>query len=633
MKTKDQLKTVLCSIPVMDGYNPLAGDFPAAPKIAIISILKWMEKHGYSGEFYDIDLVRPTDGELLDYFGRVQPDVVGLSAVVSTSYGGVKKVSGIIRKSCPSCVIVVGGNMAVSSNLILRKTDVDYCVLGDGEISFVSLLDYVAVNGREKIDGALKAISGLAFINRENEMEFAGYGNPIPDGENQFPDYGIIEKGLQKKSHLMMPYFFREASKCTWFARDSRTFEPGKKPFIAAGWLTKGCVGRCTFCQRFCKGYHTFDTNKFDQFLSMLKENYNTQFFSISGENFGLPREYAHKVAEIFKKHGFLWIMGGARCTNFRPEDYKFFSDHGCLGIKFGVESGSQKILDIMEKRFKVEDVYNALKLSTEAGMFVPTAFCMGMPGETDDTITQTGKFLGQVHLLQGVPPIYFDAFYALPLPGAPLYEYGQLKGVIGTSLDEEEDYLTYVSGVGANKDVYINLSGASVRTYLFWDYLLCYEATREYYNHNSHKPVQRNGAIKAKAGDASAPYSIAGILRKSLKNTGGLARGLKRPISSMNAMLCRSRAVAKLPRWAIYPLMRNSLYAEHLARMAFLNVNYLFNRDEKLGRYLKFHRKKCRDVLENSDSLRKVNERLKASMPMQNSLTERNQRLLYEGR
>ena len=68
---------------------------------------------------------------------------------------------------------------------------------------------------------------------KENELEFTGYGEPIPDEENSYPDYELLAKGLLSKPYLLKNYFRKASSSPTWFARDPRTFEPNRKPNLA----------------------------------------------------------------------------------------------------------------------------------------------------------------------------------------------------------------------------------------------------------------------------------------------------------------------------------------------------------------------------------------------------------------
>ena len=98
------VKICLCSIPVEGVGTKLdrgrnEAPLGIVPKVAIVSLINWMKKHGYTEEeydFYDIDMLYPSDREIESYFKTLNPTgedptLVGLSAVVSTSYQQVKK--------------------------------------------------------------------------------------------------------------------------------------------------------------------------------------------------------------------------------------------------------------------------------------------------------------------------------------------------------------------------------------------------------------------------------------------------------------------------------------------------------------------------------------------------------------
>jgi anaerobic magnesium-protoporphyrin IX monomethyl ester cyclase len=627
MKTRKDVKIVLCTVPLKVGEHRHKGTAPSSPKIAIVNLTKWLEREGFNSEFFDVDMLLPPRDEIYNYFKVRQPDIVGISAVVSTSYQSVKYLSKIIKEASPKTVLVLGGNMAVSANLILRKAGINYCVLGDGEIAFVNLIDYIKEYGTKIDKNKLSQIKGLGFICND-ELEFTGYGDSIPDEDMPYPDYKILESGLLGNKQLLQNYF-RVGKDQNWFAHDKRALEPERKPNMAIAWAVKGCFARCTFCQRFCKGFHLLDIGKFEEHIIELKEKHNCQFFTLTGENFGFPREFAYNIAKILKKYDFLWISGASRCTNFKPEDYKFFNECGCTGIKFGVESGSQTILNIMEKNFNTEDVFNAIKTATEAGIYCPTAFCIGMPGETNKTIKETGKFLGRICRIKRSPPVLLEIFHAVPLPGAPLYEYGQLQGVIGTALKEEEEYLTYVSDRGSSKENYINLTGQSNRKAIFWEYLLIYEATREFYS----KPLPKKDREETTSKAKSNKKSVKDLILKIIRKPGGLKQAFKEPVSSLNGYLGRSKIATKIPKIILYPIMRNMLYLEYLSKLSYKFLATIFTKDEWNKMDFKYKRKKIKYKLKLNESLRKINKKLREQLPGPKTLTEKNQILLYQGR
>lgn len=625
------MKIVLCTIPLwMEDRRYEKIPSRLVPKTAIVSLMRWMSKFGYSADFYDIDMLIPSDDEIFDYFKSKQPDVVGLSAVVSGSYYHVKNISKIIRKACPSTWIILGGNLSASANVILRKTDVDICVEGEGENPWVSLLDYVKNHGTKKDLKELEKIKGLAFLNDENELAFTGYGDPIPKDEYQLPDYEILSRGLPLKS-MAIDHYLVEAKKYpdrwVWFANDPRSNDAHRRQRATSIWTTKGCVGRCTFCQRSVKGYKTYNLEILDHHLLELKEKYDVGFIEIADESFGSDKKHALEVAKLMKKYDFLWFAAGVRCTSFTLEDLKFLKECGCTSLKYGVESGSKKILKIMEKRFKTSDVYTALKNAQECGFIIPLAICLGMPGETDQTVMETGHFIAKIAQMADIPPnkLLFNIFYALPFPGTPLYEYGQHQGVIGSSVDDEEEYLLYVSEKVAHKENYINLTGMSTKTVLFWDFLMRYEAMREFYK-NPPKNIRYN---KQKSNPLWKPW----VEKISLKKK--IIRFFWEPISKINGILVKSALVTHIPRPVLYIPMQYLLYAEYIMHFFTrpLLRKLLGGKGQQIKQDLdyKFKLKSCKPLIE-VDSLRKINKKIRDSHPPPETSTEKNRLILNLG-
>jgi len=95
---------------------------------------------GYDPYFYDIDGLRPSFEEVERFFRDYQPDVVGVSAVVSTAYGYTKRLTKMLRRVCPQAKVIVGGNLAASAEILHRLAGIDICVIGEGEVVSVNLI-------------------------------------------------------------------------------------------------------------------------------------------------------------------------------------------------------------------------------------------------------------------------------------------------------------------------------------------------------------------------------------------------------------------------------------------------------------------------------------------------------------
>lgn len=489
------MKVLLCSMPSMLRSklekNPNAGgELPVLPKTAIVCLMRWMFENGFPRsdcEFLDIDMLAPDDQELFDYFQTINPDIIGISAVTSGAYANTKQIAAIAKKACPSAFIVLGGSLAASANVILRKTAVDMCVVGDGEIAWLKLLNFFKERGFSADRDPLNAIRGLSFLSKSGELIFTGYGEKLSQDEmNLTADYEILRSGLRGKDELLQNYF-REGRYCSWFRHSPRAHEPGRRPNIASMNTAKGCVAKCTFCQRATKGYRRSRIDIIEDSLVYLINNHDVGFLHVTDENFGSDVEQSMAFARLMRKHDVLWAATGVRCDSVTREIIKSYSENNCVALKFGVESGSQKILNVMEKKFTKEQVKRAVCWCAEFKLYSPLAIMFGMPGETIETAKETGRFIAEMALgSDGAPKNDGDVFYAIPFPGTPLYEYGQQIGVIGKSVDEEEQFLMDLFTAPSYKLSYVNLNGAPLSEVLFWDLLARMETNRYYLAHKT---------------------------------------------------------------------------------------------------------------------------------------------------
>jgi hypothetical protein len=207
----------------------------------------------------------------------------------------------------------------------------------------------------------------------------------------------------------------------------------------------------------------------------------------------------------------------------------------------------------------------------------------VGMPGETNKTVLETGKFLGRICHIQGLKPSYsgITVFYALPLPGTPLFIYGQQIGVIGKSPEEEERFLLAVSGTGASKINYINMNGTKKKDVLFWDWLVKLEASRTYlelerrFPHTETPFVNKMVIQDKKAEKVGAPLSFWDVAKR-IRTLGW--KGLKvRSFYALDLILSKFILVAdltyRLPRGLVYGFVKNLIYLQYLFQKAVLRV------------------------------------------------------------
>jgi hypothetical protein len=129
------------------------------------------------------------------------------------------------------------------------------------------------------------------------------------------------------------------------------------------------------------------------------------------------------------------------------PEIIARMKDAGCRCIIYGTETGSERMLKVMQKAVAGRDNYNAMKWTVEAGFFTSPQLVIGMPGESMTTIEESADFMAYAMTLdKSQNPMTISINFAQALPGTPLYEYARAKGLIGDSIEAEEEYLMSVS-------------------------------------------------------------------------------------------------------------------------------------------------------------------------------------------
>ena len=422
------------------------GEQTVFPPLGSMAIIQELVKSGYPDTYlFDIDGLRPPYHEVVAHFQREQPDVVGISGVVSTSYKFIKQLIASLHEVLPDTPVIVGGNVAANSEILLRLAHADYCVIGEGELTIVELMNYLRdKGGRSQPDdpATLRRIQGVTFLDEKDVVAFTGYRANIPADGLYDLDYDILERDTDISRYIIEPWFYPS------FRYDARGVEPhrrGKK--MATIVSTKGCVAKCTFCHRWDKGIRFVGVDRIIERIKMLQERYNVGFLSFADENFGSDHKWVDSLLENIAPLDVLWRVGGIRARTVDLDMLHRMREAGCVQVQYGIESGSQRILDVMEKNTKLEHNIQAANWTYESNMYLVYSLVMGMPGESPETMRETIDFMKSVTEFLPEPPYARMSMNRLEaLPGTPVYEYGKVLGLIGRTPEEEEKYLLHIS-------------------------------------------------------------------------------------------------------------------------------------------------------------------------------------------
>ena len=525
------------------------------PPLGALSIVNYLRHHGCPEvTFLDVDFLRLEMAEVIGRLRELNPGVVGISAVVSTSYAYVKQLTAAIKAALPETLVVVGGNMAAAAEVLLRKARVDLCVLGEGEITFRNIVAR-AETTRRASDFA--DIPGLALLDGGGKLLNTGYELALDAKLIWDVDWSEIERE-GATDHFFPPAFSPEGVAQRSFRNDPRTYQPQRR-HKRFGQLTiaKGCVSRCTFCHRWDKGLRHIPLDEVFARLDHMIERYDVGFIQMVAESFGNDKRWLDRFITRLAEYDVLWVAGGVRTSTFDDSWIPRLKASGCCSLVFGNETGSETMLEVMEKKVSLQDNYDAMRRTVEAGLFSPMQFVIGMPGETSRTIAETIRYAQfGTTLADWQNPTDIGVNYAQALPGTPLYEYGRHQGLIGRDLDAEEGYLLKISNVDAHdEEVAINFTGESRLTWLSWRTLINVET----YDH-----------FARKFGDA-AYYAV---IRRDLDFMGGQQSAGDRSAELTRLILALTERGKQPPlRWLL------KLIANGMAGMAMVMYPRVFHR------------------------------------------------------
>ena len=412
------MKVLLINPPIRENASPI--NFPIGLGI-IASVLL---ESGHEVEILDINALRLPKEQIAQNLKKYSPELVGIGGLITT-YKYMKWIIPEIKALFPEVAIVVGGGVVTENPEILMKATVcDYAVVAEGEITIVELMDAI----KNKSD--LSKINGLAYKNELGEIIVNPKRELIKNlDEVPMPAYKLfpMDVYLKNQSH-------------------SRVLGPQLEMNLIT---SRGCPFNCNYCYHiFSKGVRLRSIDHVIEEIKFFIEQYHVTSFILIDETFTINAKRVTEFCAALKREKIkiTWSCY-ARVSLVEKDLLKLMKDHGCYRIGFGIESGSQKILDLMNKRETVEQAERAIKMVRKAGLICGTTFMFGYPGETLETIQQTVSFCQK----QLIPASFF---FTTPYPGTQLYSVVQDK-VFGKYKDLDD----FLERLGDASDFVVNLT------------------------------------------------------------------------------------------------------------------------------------------------------------------------------
>jgi len=383
------------------------------PSLGLGYLAASLLKDGHEVNIIDCVARNISHKNVLEILKKEKPNIVGIT-IMSMFYKNALELIQMIRTNIDTKIVIGGPHVSALPEYSLSNSKADFAIIGEGEETFKEL----AIKIDQKTE--YSKILGICFWSDDKVVST--------------PSRPLI-KNLDTISfpawHIISPDTYPPAPHGGFYKRYPTA------PIIT----TRGCPFDCTFCSSKCTWKRKLRArsanNVVDEIEFMIK-TFGIKEFHFEDDNFTFSKKHAMDVCnEIIKRNlDIVWACpNGVRIDKLDKELLEKMKQSGCYLLAFGIESGSQTILDKANKMLDVNLVSTIINTAKEIGIQTWGFFLIGLPGETKETVETTIKFSLSLPLDRA----QFSNF--IPLPGTDIYKDWSTKK--NNNINWDEMYFT----------------------------------------------------------------------------------------------------------------------------------------------------------------------------------------------
>jgi len=367
------------------------------PPVGLITIASYLQEKGHDVKLIDSHnlIVKYGRAEYLRHILKIvdefKPDIIGIN-ILTAAFDEAKKISCALKKKFPDRTIIVGGtHPSVEPILTLKQIqDIDAICIGPGEEVCLAILDG---NKISDIPGLMHRDHVEKFKKRPVEMDIDKY---------PFLNYALFNRD---------------------FYADFTINTTNGWAYKSLGTLTsRSCPYSCKFCASTWSKPARFHSPEYVIEMAKYLSTYDIDVISFLDDTIAGIKDRLQKICEGFilsrlfwPHHGLRWFSN-MRANQIEPGILKLMKKAGCFGVGIGIESGSDRMLQVMNKQTTVEMNKRACAYVKEAGLSLCASFMIGIPGETESEMNETLAFIKNLNCNSKRVGSF------RPLPGSPFY-------------------------------------------------------------------------------------------------------------------------------------------------------------------------------------------------------------------
>jgi radical SAM superfamily enzyme YgiQ (UPF0313 family) len=329
--------------------------------------------------------------------------IVGIS-MLTPAYGVVKSLCFEIKKAYPDALIVLGGPhcTALPERTLEEIQAADIICFGEGELTMAEIA--LAEENKD-----LERIQGICFwkdgkIRRTQTRPYVRYLDSIPP-----PARHLLP---MEKYHLTA----------------SRVSGGSYCPTII---VARGCPFSCTYCSRtFGRTFRAHSIERVIMEIDSLIDRYHVSQINIEADTLTVNKKFLHslcrKLIETGINEKLRWTCE-SRIDTVDEETLRLMKKAGCWQISYGVETGSQRLLDLINKSVTLEKVEEVFQLTKDIGIAIRGFFMLGLPSESREESLET------VFFAKKLDPLWAQFTITVPYPGTKMFDDLDKSGQIRT--------------------------------------------------------------------------------------------------------------------------------------------------------------------------------------------------------
>ncbi len=376
------------------------------PPLGTITAAAWIREKGHTVSLFDTNLADDPK-QIKASINSFKPDYI---VIYDDGFNYLTKMCLTLMREAAykliqiakenKCKVIVSSSDSTDHFEDYLKEGADYILLGEAEESLSELLDYLENNKSKLVD-----ITGIVYK---------------PDGKvKNTGRRGVIEN-LDQLPMAAWDLVKMDDYKSIWLKNHGY--------FSLNIATTRGCPFSCTWCAKpiFGQKYHARSAQNVLDEMEYLMTNFGASYFWICDDIFGLQSGWIQVFRDLVKirQLNFKYTMQSRVDVMLKEDTIEAMAESGLDIVWVGAESGSQKILDSMQKDITVEQIYEARKKLKEQNVKVAFFLQFGYLGENLNDIKLTEK------MLMELMPDDMGISISYPLPGTKFYELvkGDLK-------------------------------------------------------------------------------------------------------------------------------------------------------------------------------------------------------------